>query len=138
MPLSVEIVTPSQVVCSEEVASLVVDSALGELELLPQHRPLIALLVNGSVRMKRSDGTSETVATSQGILHLENDRAVLVVEEAVNIQQLPGGIEIKDAQKLAEDALKTARERGNLEQNIIDQLEAKVRSELVKKLKSSE
>lgn len=138
MSLTVEIVTPSQIVCSEEVASLTVDSTLGELELLPQHRPLVALLVNGSVRMHLTDGTTETVATSQGILHLENDRVFLVVEEAVNIRQLPEGVEIKDAQKSAEDALKAARERGNLEQSIIDQLEAKVRSELVKKLKNSE
>jgi F-type H+-transporting ATPase subunit epsilon len=135
MSLFVEIITPGQVICSKEVASVVVDSAMGELEILPEHRPLVAILETGSTRLKFFDGSTETIATSSGILNLENNRAVLMVEEAVNIHELRVISSIEEAKLLAKNALKTAVARGNLEQSELDRLEAKVRAELNKKLK---
>jgi F0F1-type ATP synthase epsilon subunit len=44
MALFVEIMTPNQVICSKEVASLVVDSVSSEMEILPEHRPIITFL----------------------------------------------------------------------------------------------
>jgi F-type H+-transporting ATPase subunit epsilon len=135
MSLFVEIITPNQVLCSKEAASLIVDSSTGELEILPEHRPLIAILETGSTRLKFSNGSMETIATSSGILDFENNRAVLVVEEAVNIRELRTVSSIEEAKLLAKNALKMALARGNLEQNELDQLEAKIRAELNKKLK---
>ncbi|MDR0590824.1 MAG: ATP synthase F1 subunit epsilon [Puniceicoccales bacterium] len=135
MSLFVEIITPGQVICSKEVASLVVDSAVGELEILPEHRPLVAILETGSTRLKFFDGTTETIATSSGILNLENNRAILMVEEAVNIHELRIISSVGEAKLLAKNALKMAAARGNLEQSELDRLEAKIRAELNKKLK---
>ena len=134
MSLVVEIVTPSHVFCCQEVASLVVDSSLGELEILPQHQPLIAVLETGSARLKFNDGHTESIATSSGILHLENDYVVLAVEQAVDVNCIDvDGID--DAKALAQQALQRVIDQGNLEQNELDLLSAKVRSELLKKLK---
>jgi F-type H+-transporting ATPase subunit epsilon len=116
------------------VVSLVVDTAIGEIEILPMHRPLMTLLKVGSVRLKLLDGSIKTVATSAGILKLENDRVILTVEEAVDIYGLNAATSIEDAKTLAENALKKTIMRGSLEQNELDCLEAKVRSELIKKL----
>jgi F-type H+-transporting ATPase subunit epsilon len=135
MSLFVEIITPNQVVCAKEVTSLVVDSSMGELEILPEHRPIVAILETGSTRLKLQNGNIETIATSSGILNLENNRATLVVEEAVNIHELRTVSSIEEAKLLAKNALKVSVARGNLEQKELDQLEAKVRAELNKKLK---
>ncbi|MDR1366800.1 MAG: ATP synthase F1 subunit epsilon [Puniceicoccales bacterium] len=134
MALFVEIMTPSQVICSQEVISLVVDSVMGEIEILPEHRPIIVLLDVGSTRLKFSDGKVETIATSSGILKLENDRAILVVEEAINIHGLQTAATVENAKALAQEALKATINQGNLEQNELEQLEAKIRAELNKKL----
>jgi F-type H+-transporting ATPase subunit epsilon len=135
MALFVEIMTPNQVICSKEVASLVVDSVSGEMEILPEHRPIIALLEVGSTRLKLPDGQVETIATSSGILKLENNRAILAVEEAVNIRSLQVAATVEQAKTLAQKALKATIDRGNLEQNELEQLETKIRAELSKKLR---
>ncbi|MDR1906946.1 MAG: F0F1 ATP synthase subunit epsilon [Puniceicoccales bacterium] len=134
MPLFVEIITPNQVICSKEIASLGINSTMGEMEILPEHRPIVVLLVVGSTRLKLLDGRIETVATSSGILKLENDRAVLVVEEAVNVHELETAATVEGAKVLAKEALKATISQGNLEQSELDQLEAKIRAELNKKL----
>ncbi|MDR2812324.1 MAG: ATP synthase F1 subunit epsilon [Puniceicoccales bacterium] len=134
MALFVEIMTPNRVICSKEVASLVVDSVLGEMEILPEHRPIIALLEVGSTRLKLPDGQMETIATSSGILKLENDRVILVVEEAVNIHGLRAAMTVEHAKTLAKEALRTTINQGNLEQNELEHLEARIRAELNKRL----
>jgi F-type H+-transporting ATPase subunit epsilon len=134
MPLFVEIITPSRVICSEEVLSVVVYSKLGEMEILPEHRPMVALLEVGSVFLKFPGGKTETVTTSSGILNSENDRVVLVVEEAVDVHSLKVAADVEDAKFLAKEALKATADRGNLEQNELERLEAKIRAELNKKL----
>jgi F-type H+-transporting ATPase subunit epsilon len=134
MAISVEIITPNQVICSEEVSSLTVETAMGEIEILPMHRPLITLLEVGSAHLKLLNGLIKTIATSRGILKLENDRATLVVEEAVNIHGLRAATTAEHAQTLAKEALKVTISQNNLEQNELEQLEAKIRAELNKKL----
>ncbi|MDR1591051.1 MAG: ATP synthase F1 subunit epsilon [Puniceicoccales bacterium] len=134
MALFVEIITPNRVICSREVASLVVNSTMGEIEILPEHRPIVALLEVGSTHLKLPNGQTETIATSSGILKLENDRAILVVEEAIDIHGLLSTATAEYAKILAKEALKATINQGNLEQNELDQLEAKIRAELNKKL----
>ena len=134
MALSVEIVTPAQVFSFEQVVSLTVDTSMGEIEILPNHRPLIATLEIGSARMRFADGRSESIAISSGILHLEADYVSLVVEQAIDVKKVEIS-EIDDAKTLAQQALKQAVDQGNLEQSELELLSAKVRSELLKKLK---
>jgi F0F1-type ATP synthase epsilon subunit len=107
---------------------------MGEIEILPEHRPIVALLEVGSTHLKLPNGQTETIATSSGILKLENDRAILVVEEAIDIHGLLSTATAEYAKILAKEALKATINQGNLEQNELDQLEAKIRAELNKKL----
>lgn len=134
MSLQVEVVTPARTITAKEVASLAVDTTMGEIEILPGHRPLMTLLETGSARLRFADGHTEIIATSSGILHLENDAAVMVVQEAVDVHHLEIQ-ELEDAKILAQKALQEVVTQGNLDQNALDQLSAKVRSELLKKLK---
>ena len=134
MSLSVEVVTPAQVFSFEHVISLTVETSLGELEILPNHQPLIATLEIGSAQMRFEDGHRESIAISSGILHLEDDYVVLAVEQAVDVRNVEMSA-IDDAKILAQQALKQAIDQGNLEQSELELLSAKVRSELLKKLK---
>nr|MDE6576513.1 ATP synthase F1 subunit epsilon [Opitutales bacterium] len=104
MSLQVEVVTPARTITATEVASLAVDTTMGEIEILPGHRPLMTLLETGSARLRFVDGHTEIIATSSGILHLENDSVVLVVEEAVDVHRLEVQ-ELEDAKMLAQQAL---------------------------------
>jgi F0F1-type ATP synthase epsilon subunit len=67
MLLFVEIINPGQVICSKEVVSVAVDSVMGELEILPEHRPLVVILETGNTRLKFFDRSAETIATSSAV-----------------------------------------------------------------------
>jgi hypothetical protein len=79
LALFVYIMTPSHVMCFREVASPGVDSAAGEIEILPEHRLITALLDVSSSRLKLPNGKVESRTTLSGILKFENDWALELV-----------------------------------------------------------
>ena len=83
---------------------LVVPGADGEFGVLARHAPLVALLNAGSTRIYR-DRASEDVlefATGPGFFKVEQDRALALVDDAVEAR------EIDDAR--AREQLEQARE----------------------------
>ena len=69
---------------------LVVPGADGEFGVLARHAPLVALLNAGSTRIYR-DRSSEDVlefATGPGFFKVEQDRALALVDDAVEARQI--------------------------------------------------
>ena len=50
-----EITTPERVVYTDEVDSITIPTAKGEITVLPDHIPLIALLVSGELHIKKGN-----------------------------------------------------------------------------------
>jgi len=98
----VSLVTPEGPAYEGEVEMLVVPGADGEIGVLARHAPLVALLKAGSTRVYR-DRQSEDVlefATGPGFFKVESDRALALVDDAVEARH----IDDERARKQLEDA----------------------------------
>jgi F-type H+-transporting ATPase subunit epsilon len=87
---SVSLVTPEGPAFDGEVEMMVVPGADGEIGVLARHAPLVALLNAGSTRIYR-DRASENVlefATGPGFFKVEQDRALALVDDAVDARHI--------------------------------------------------
>ena len=83
-----EVVTPEGEVFSEEIEMLSARTALGTIGILARHEPLLALLEPSELRLYRSESEIVRFAQAEGYLQFVDNRALVLVEEAVPPQQL--------------------------------------------------
>jgi F-type H+-transporting ATPase subunit epsilon len=83
-----EVVTPEGEVFSEEIEMLSARTALGTIGILARHEPLLALLEPSELRLYRSDTEIVRFAQAEGYLQFAENRALVLVEEAVPPEQL--------------------------------------------------
>jgi F-type H+-transporting ATPase subunit epsilon len=94
--LTVTFVTPEKQVSKGAVDMVIAPSALGEVGILPNHRPLLADLVPGVVELRHGGGTKvEKFAISGGFLEVDRNKVSLLVETA----ERPEEIDVERAQK---------------------------------------
>jgi F-type H+-transporting ATPase subunit epsilon len=87
---ALSLVTPEGAAFEGEVEMLVVPGDAGEIGVLARHAPLVAMLRAGSTRIYR-DRDSEDVlefATGPGFFKVEQDRALALVDDAVEARQI--------------------------------------------------
>lgn len=77
--LHVELVAADRKIWEGEAQQVSARSVDGELGVLPGHSPLLAVLVEGEVRIKTGGGT-ETVTIDGGFLSVDDGRVVIVAE----------------------------------------------------------
>ena len=80
--LGVQILTPEGAVYDGRVAMVVAPSVLGEVGILPRHTPFIAFLRPGETRVKTLEDEEIAFATTEGYLSVEEDRVLVLVEQA--------------------------------------------------------
>jgi F-type H+-transporting ATPase subunit epsilon len=85
---SVSLVTPDGAAFEGEAVMLIVPGADGEIGVLARHAPLIATLKAGSTRVHVSDNEVREFATGPGFFKVELDRAIAVVDDAVNAREI--------------------------------------------------
>ena len=84
------LVTPEGAAFEGEVEMLVVPGDAGEIGVLARHAPLVAMLKAGSTRIYRDRDSGEVVefATGAGFFKVEQDRALALVEDAVDSRHI--------------------------------------------------
>ncbi|MBA2740953.1 MAG: ATP synthase F1 subunit epsilon [Actinobacteria bacterium] len=97
----IALVTPEGPVFDGEAQMIVVPGVAGEIGVLARHAPLVATLKAGSTRIHVSQNEVVEFATGPGFFKVELDRALALVDDAVNVQ------EIDDAR--AREQLETAK-----------------------------
>jgi F-type H+-transporting ATPase subunit epsilon len=103
MPLTLQIITPERIVFEEEnVDSLTVPGAAGELTILPEHAALMTALKPGPVVMRRG-GEEIDLALSGGFMEVRDDKIILLADTAERSDEI-------DAAR-AEEARERAREQ---------------------------
>lgn len=100
--VAVQVLTPEGVVHDGVAAMVVAPSVGGEVGILPRHVPLIAALLPGRTRLKMLDESEVVMATTEGYIAVEDDRVLIMVEQA----ELAGDID----RARAELALSAAQE----------------------------
>lgn len=81
MPLHLQVVTPERVVFEGDVDEVIVPGSEGALGVLPHHAPLISLLGQGVLRLKRGPDEDQ-FAIFGGFLQVRPDRVVVLAETA--------------------------------------------------------
>lgn len=117
------LVTPEGAAYEGEAEMLIVPGAAGEIGVLARHAPLVAMLRAGETRVK-SGGEWTFFATGPGFFKVQQDRALVLVDDAVRA----GEIDIEDARREVEEA-RAALERAEAGDEEIDrwQLEQRLR-----------
>ena len=131
MSLKLQIVTPDDTVYSEEVDHVVVPTANGKIDILPNHVPIIDKLLAGDLKVER-DGVTEYLAVGSGFIEVYSNKVSLLTDEALNIKDQDDS-KIEEAVKRAQDAL-TEGKKSNLDLAAIQKLEAAARFALAQQI----
>lgn len=85
--LQFKIVTPERVVFEDTVDEVILPTQEGEIAVLPNHIPLVALLKAGVLRIKK--GHEETpLAVSSGVIEVDGKRIVVLADTAERADEL--------------------------------------------------
>jgi F-type H+-transporting ATPase subunit epsilon len=89
--VDVEVLTPEGEVWGGEVRQVSTRTAVGELGILANHAPLLAALAPTELRLHVSDSETKRYAQAHGWLQVFGNHAKLLVEEALDPEQLDAG-----------------------------------------------
>jgi F-type H+-transporting ATPase subunit epsilon len=86
----VSLVTPEGAAFEGEAEMMIVPGAAGEIGVLARHAPLVATLKAGSTRIHLDidSGDIREFATGPGFFKVELDRAIALVDDAVNAKEI--------------------------------------------------
>lgn len=115
--LAVELVSAERRVWSGEASMVLARTTEGELGILPNHAPLLGVLVNGVVTIRVADGTVQAAAVHGGFLSVANNRVSILAEVAElgsEIDRDRAREALERAQRDAADEMAEARARTRL------------------------
>ena len=86
----VSVVTPEGPAYEGEAEMLIVPGAAGEIGVLARHAPLIATLKAGTTRVHVGESSDDLheFATGPGFFKVEQDRAIALVDDAVDVKAI--------------------------------------------------
>ncbi len=122
-PFEVAVVTPDGPAFEGEAHMLIVPGAAGEIGVLARHAPLVATLKAGSTRIHLAPNEILEFATGPGFFKVELDRALALVDDAVNVKEIDDAraqaqLEAARAELEKLDAGESSADRWQLEQRI--------------------
>jgi len=120
----VSLVTPDGPAFDGEAEMVIVPGAAGEIGVLARHAPLVATLNAVSTRIHLDQNEVLEFATGPGFFKVELDRALALVDDAVNVQQIDDErareqLEAAKAELERVEAGESQADRWQLEQRIV-------------------
>lgn len=109
----VEVLTPEGEVFNEEIEMLSTVTSIGSIGILAGHEPLLATLEPTELRLYRSEGEIVRFAAAEGYLQFAQNRALVLVGEAIAPEQLDRSAledQLRDARAAAERAAENSEE----------------------------
>lgn len=111
MPLKLEIVTPEAAIFSDEVDSVVLPGAEGEMGVLPAHSNLVTTLKHGELTYTKSGHTNH-LAVGEGLVEITGTTTRVLTDMAVNVADIDEKA-IEEALARAQTALEAAKNKGH-------------------------
>src|SRR3954451_540427 len=105
----VEVLTPEGGVFSDEVEMVSTRTTTGSIGIRARHAPLMAILEPTELRLYKSASDVVRFAQGEGYLQVADNRALVLVEEAIPPDQIDRGPS-ESRLKEAQDALERAEE----------------------------
>jgi F-type H+-transporting ATPase subunit epsilon len=116
----VEVLTPEGEVFEGEVRQVSTRTAVGEIGILANHAPLLAALRPAELRLHVSDSETRRYAQAHGWLQVFGNRARLLVEEAIDPEELDTATlkeQLADAEQRLAEAEEGSAARGRAEKD---------------------
>lgn len=82
MALTVELVSPEEIVYTGEAEMVVARTTDGEIAFQPGHVPFLGVLVPGEVRVYTTDGTKTSISVERGFVEVSHDNVSLLSDTA--------------------------------------------------------
>jgi F-type H+-transporting ATPase subunit epsilon len=99
-PFSVEVLTPEGLVFGGEVEMVSTRTEVGEVGVLANHAPLLAMLAPAELRLHMEGGEIKRYAQGEGYLQVHDNQALVLVEDCVD----PGRIDTAEQRERLEKA----------------------------------
>ena len=132
MALTLKIIVPEKTVFEGEVTSVILPTALGEIEILEGHLPIIGILEPGTVFYKEA-GTAIPMAIDTGFFRLRGSELLLLTEAAIDVQVLDES-SIDAAIQRAQEALEKAKTEKAVDDEELERLDKIFRFQVAQKL----
>ena len=110
----VEVLTPEGEVFNDEVEMVSTRTTVGSIGILAHHQPLLGMLEPTELRLYRSESDVERFAQGEGYIQVGPEGVLVLVEEAMNPDQLDTS-DLQERLRRAEEAAERA-EDGSEEQ----------------------
>ena len=110
----VEVLTPEGEVFNGEIEMLSTFTTVGSIGIYANHEPLLARLEPTELRLQRSEGEIVRFAQAEGYLQFAENRALVLVEEAIAPQELDRSAleaRLSDARAAADGAGEESEQR---------------------------
>ena len=117
----VEVLTPEGQVFDDEVEMVSTRTVTGSIGVLANHAPLMGILEPTELRLYKSESDVEKFAQGEGYLQVVDNRALVLVEEAIRPDDLDkSDIEsrLRDAEQSLEQAEKDSEEYRRHERSV--------------------
>ena len=108
-PFKVEILTPEGEVFNDEVEMVSTRTTVGSIGILAHHQPLLGMLEPTELRLYRSESDVERFAQGEGYVQVGRDGVLVLVEEALNPDQLDTS-DLQERLRKAEEAADQAED----------------------------
>ncbi len=107
MALHFELVSPSRLLFSGEVASVAIPGSEGDMTILPSHAPVLSTLKPGTVTITRDGQKDEKIFVRGGFVEVNAKGLTVLAETAIPLADLDAATlaqQIKDAEEDVADA----------------------------------
>jgi F-type H+-transporting ATPase subunit epsilon len=104
-----EIVTQERVVLKDEIFKVTVPTREGEITVLPQHTPLVSILVPGIIELTNKDGERKIISVSGGFIEVLRNKVVVLADTAERAEEIDIQ-RAEEARTRAEDSIKNEKQ----------------------------
>ena len=132
--IKLEIVSAETAIFTGEATMVVAPGKDGDLGIAPKHTPLLTTLRPGEIEVHKEGEDKEYIYVTGGILEVQPHMVTILADSATHSDELDEEAAL-EAKNQAEQALKGADKKEDLEQAQAQLVEAAARYSAVKKLK---
>lgn len=133
--IHLEIVTPYRQLVSAEVDEVVMPGELGQLGILPGHRPLLTTLVIGEIAYRQGHHWTH-LAVEWGFAEVLPDRVTILADNALSVADFDPE-EALNAKRRAEERLRTKLDEFEIEHELENWKRSILQLEISEKMKKS-
>ena len=101
------VVTPQGAILEEPAASVALWTAMGEIEVLPGHVPIVVLLEPGEMRVRSPTGEERAFAAGEGFARIDGESVTVFSDMAEKAEEIALD-QAEEAKSRAEKALASA------------------------------